>query len=94
MIFGIFTALAEFEREMIRERTMARLAAARARGRKGDRKYELSKTKARLAQAAMGNQESGVTKLCKELVITRNTLYRYVGPKGELREHGKKVLDA
>jgi len=92
MIFGIFTALAEFEREMIRERTMARLAAAR--GRKGDRKYELSKTKARLAQAAMGNRESGVTKLCKELVITRNTLYRYVGPKGELREHGKKVLDA
>lgn len=93
MIFGIFAALAEFERELIRERTMAGLAAARARGRKGGRKYELSKAKVRLAQAAMSNRESGVTELCEELGITRTTLYRYVGPNGELREHGKRVIE-
>lgn len=46
----------------------------------------------RLAQAAMGNKETVVSKLCKELGITKPTLYRYVDPKGNLREYGKKVL--
>ena len=52
-IFGIFAALAEFERELVRERTKAGLAAARARGRKGGRRFDLTKTQVRLAQAAM-----------------------------------------
>ena len=43
LVFGIFAALAEFERELIRERTVAGLEAARARGRKGGRKFALSK---------------------------------------------------
>ncbi|MCP4286661.1 MAG: recombinase family protein, partial [Gammaproteobacteria bacterium] len=54
LVFGIFAALAEFERDLIQERTKAGLAAARARGRKGGRKYELTKAQVRLAQAAMG----------------------------------------
>lgn len=92
MIFGIFGALAEFERELIRERTIAGLKAARQRGKKGGRKYSLTKAQVRLLEAAMGKQETCVNDLCKELNITRATLYRYVGPDGQLREAGEKVL--
>lgn len=94
MVFGIFATLAEFERDMIRERTMAGLAAARARGRKGGRKFALSKAQVRLAQAAMAQRDTSVSDLCKELGIERVTLYRYVGPNGELRDYGQRVLAA
>jgi DNA invertase Pin-like site-specific DNA recombinase len=92
MIFGIFATLAEFERDLIRERTVAGLAAARARGRKGGRKFALTKAQVRLAQAAMGERDTSVSALCVELGIQRATLYRYVGPNGELRDYGKRVL--
>jgi DNA invertase Pin-like site-specific DNA recombinase len=92
MIFSIFGAFAEFERGLIRERTLAGLKAARARGRKGGRKFQLTKAQVRLAQAAMQNRDTSVGELCKELGITRPTLYRYVGPNGELREFGNRVL--
>ena len=92
LVFGIFASLAEFERELIRERTLAGLVAARARGRSGGRKFQLTKTQVRLAQAAMTKRETSVTELCKELGITPVTLYRYVGPKGELRDQGKRVV--
>ena len=92
LVFGIFAALSEFERKLIRERTKAGLAAARARGRYGGRRYDLSKAQIRLAQAAMQNRDTKVSELCQELGVTRSTLYRYVGPRGELREHGERVL--
>jgi DNA invertase Pin-like site-specific DNA recombinase len=91
-IFGLFAALAEFERELIRERTMAGLQAARARGRKGGRKFGLSQAQVRLAQAAMRHRDTKVSQLCEELGVTRVTLYRYVSPTGALRAHGKQVL--
>ena len=92
LVFGIFAALAEFERELIRERTLAGLKAARARGRKGGRKFALSKAQVRLAQAAMAHRDTSVSELCRQLGIRPVTLYRYVGPQGQLREQGQKVL--
>ncbi len=92
LIFSIFAALAEFEQELIRERTKAGLATARARGRRGGRKFALTKAQVRLAQAAMGKKETVVSEICKELGITRATLYRYVSPEGKLREYGTRVL--
>ena len=94
MVFSIFAALSEFERELNRERTIAGLQAARARGRKGGRKFQLTKAQVRLAQASMKNRDTSVAELCKELGITRPTLYRYVAPNGELREFGERVLES
>ncbi|MCJ2106003.1 recombinase family protein [Methylobacterium sp. E-041] len=94
LIFGIFAALAEFERELIIERTKAGLASARARGRNGGRKPKMTPAKLRLAQAAMGQPETKVSDLCIELGITRQTLYRHVDPKGQIRADGKKLLAA
>ena len=92
LVFGIFAALAEFEREMIKERTIAGMQAARARGRKGGRPYKMTAAKLRLAMAAMGNAETKIGSLCEELGITKQTLYRHVSPKGELRDDGEKLL--
>src|SRR6516164_9774740 len=69
LVFGIFAALAEFERELIVERTKAGLAAARARGRHGGRPFKLTAAKVRLAQAAMGKPETRVGELCAELGV-------------------------
>jgi DNA invertase Pin-like site-specific DNA recombinase len=93
LIFGIFAALAEFERELIVERTKAGLAAARARGRKGGAPYKMTPAKVRLAMAAMGQPETHIGALCRELGVTRQTLYRHVGPDGALRTDGKRLLD-
>ena len=92
LVFGIFAALAEFERELIRERTLAGLTAARARGRNGGRTFALSKAQVRLAQAAMAHRDASVSALCRELGINPVTLDRYVGPQGQLRKQGEKVL--
>ena len=92
LVFGIFAALAEFERELIAERTMAGLASARARGRSGGRPYKMTAAKLRLAMAAMGQPETKVGALCQELGVTRQTLYRHVSPTGELRPDGTKLL--
>lgn len=92
LVFGIFAALAEFERELISERTKAGLASARARGRKGGRPYKMTPAKVRLAKASMGQRGTNVGDLCVELGITRQTLYRHVSPTGELRPDGEKLL--
>jgi AcrR family transcriptional regulator len=73
------------------ERTGA-VGGGQRRGRKGGRKFALTKAQVRLAQAAMAQRDTSISDLCKELGIERVTLYRYVGPKGELRDYGKRVL--
>ena len=93
MIFSIFGALAEFERELIRERTKAGIDAARARGKMGGRKFGLTKAQVRLAEASMKNRDTSVTELCKELSVTRACLYQYISPNGELRDNAKRVLE-
>jgi DNA invertase Pin-like site-specific DNA recombinase len=92
LMFAFFAALAEFERELIVERTMAGLAAARARGRNGGRPFKMTAAKLRLAQAAMGKPETRIADLCAELGVTRQTLYRHVAPEGALRPDGTKLL--
>jgi DNA invertase Pin-like site-specific DNA recombinase len=92
LMFGVFGALAEFERELIVERTRAGMAAARARGRSGGRPYKMTAAKLRLAMAAMGKPETKIGELCAELGIVRQTLYRHVGPDGSLRPDGRKLL--
>jgi hypothetical protein len=80
------------ERELIRERTIAGLMSARARGRNGGRPYKMTVPKLRLAQAAMAKRGTRVGDLCRELGITRQTLYRFVDPKGAVRADGMKLL--
>jgi len=91
-IFGVFAALAEFEHELISERTKAGLEAARKRGRKGGRKFALTPEKVRLAQAALTDPKTEIQALCKALEISKPTLYRYMDSQGKLREAGHKVM--
>jgi DNA invertase Pin-like site-specific DNA recombinase len=88
----VFAGLAQMERDIIRERTVAGLAAARARGRKGGRKSVFTKSKLRQAQAALRNRDTSVTELCDELGVSKSTLYRNLTPDGELTVHGEKLL--
>lgn len=92
LMFTMFAALAEFERDVIRERTIAGLASARARGRKGGRKPVFTPSKLRRAQAAMANRDTHVTELCEELGVSRAALYNYVKPTGELTERGQALI--
>jgi DNA invertase Pin-like site-specific DNA recombinase len=92
LVFGIFAALAEFERELIAERTKAGLTSARARGRTGGPPFKMTAAKVRLAMAAMGQPGTKISDLCRELGVTRQTLYRHVGPDGALRHDGRQLL--
>lgn len=78
LIFHIFGALAEFERDIIRERTQAGLIAARARGRLGGRPKALDDKKAEMARRLYRDKTNAITDICRTLNISRATLYRYV----------------
>jgi DNA invertase Pin-like site-specific DNA recombinase len=93
LVFSIFAALAEFEAELIRERTNAGLAAARARGRRGGRPRKMTKETLRTAMAAMAEPQSKATEVARRLGITTTTLYEYVNGDGSLKQAGQAVLD-
>jgi DNA invertase Pin-like site-specific DNA recombinase len=77
LVFHVFGALAEFERDLIRERTMAGIAAARARGRRGGRPG-LSAEKVRQLRTLAADRTNSVRGICRTLRISRATFYRYV----------------
>lgn len=79
LIFNIFSALAQFERRLIQERTKAGLAAARARGRNGGRpKIAADDTKVVLAKKLHADKSLEIDDICKTLRMSRSTFYRYV----------------
>jgi DNA invertase Pin-like site-specific DNA recombinase len=78
LVFHIFGALAEFERNLIRERTKAGLEAARARGRKGGRRPKLDARKRALAVDLYRQKRHKVEEICGMVGITKPTLYAYV----------------
>ena len=86
LVLHVFGALAEFERELIRERTMAGLAAARARGRKGGRPPKMTRAKVRQAAVLLADPETEVGAVCETLGVSKSTLYTYVGPDGAVRK--------
>lgn len=85
-IFHVFAALAELERDLIRQRTQAGLSAARARGRLGGRKPSLTPAQVRQAAALMRDQNNSAQEIADTFKISLSTLYRYVSPKGEIRQ--------
>ena len=92
LFFGIFAALAEFERELIAERTHAGLAAARARGRKGGRPRKMDRSTLIMAMTAMVDSKINATQVAQRLGITTTTLYAYVNGDGSVKQAGKSIL--
>ena len=78
LIFHIFGALAEFERNLIRERTLAGLRAARARGRMGGRPRKLDAKKTELAYRLYDEKKYAVKEICQMLGVSKPTLYAYL----------------
>jgi DNA invertase Pin-like site-specific DNA recombinase len=84
LIFHIFAALAEMERDLIRERTQAGLAAARARGRNGGRKPKLGGKKLAHARELLANRDISVGEVAATLGVDRSTLYRALARKEKM----------
>ena len=81
LVFHIFSALAEFERDIIRERTRAGLIAARARGRKGGRPRAMDNKKITMAKTLHQDSTNTIVDICKTLGIKKTTLYKYLKSK-------------
>jgi DNA invertase Pin-like site-specific DNA recombinase len=92
LVFGIFAALAEFEAELIRERTRAGLAAARARGRRGGRPRKMTTEALRTAMAAMRDPTTSARAVARRLGINPTTLYMYVNRDGSLKQAGQALF--
>jgi DNA invertase Pin-like site-specific DNA recombinase len=78
LVFHIFGALAEFERELIRERTNAGLASARRRGRMGGRPKAVSSRQIQIAKTMLQDPKTTIKEVCQTLQISKTTLYRYL----------------
>ena len=80
LIFHVFASMAEFERNLIRERTNAGLAAARARGRKGGRKAKLNEDQVKQIRAMLKDPDIKVTDIARQYGACRATIFNAVGP--------------
>lgn len=85
LIFHVFGALAEFEREIIRDRTVAGLASARARGRKGGRPRAMTASKAEMVRTLRQDPKRTVNEICQTLQISEATFYRYTAAQTQER---------
>ena len=85
LIFHVFAALSEFERNLIRERTYAGLKAARARGRKGGRKPKLDARQIKEIKALLRDPDIRVTDVADKYGVSRATLYKHVGVVNPVR---------
>ena len=92
LFFAVFAALAEYERELISERTKAGLKAARARGRLGGRPRKIDATAVQMAMQAMSDPDSSAKEVANRLGVSTATLYTYVNGDGSLKEAGEKLL--
>lgn len=81
LVFHVFGALAEFEREVIRDRTRAGLAAARARGRRGGRPPALDPSRLALARRMHADPATTIADVCRAVGVSRATLYRHLGSR-------------
>jgi DNA invertase Pin-like site-specific DNA recombinase len=93
LFFGMFAAIAEFERELIIERTQAGLESARARGRIGGRPRKMDEQKIRTAMAALSDRKSVAAEVARTLGVTTATLYKHVNADGTLKAAGQKILN-
>jgi DNA invertase Pin-like site-specific DNA recombinase len=87
LIFHIFSALAEFERNLILERTQAGLHAARSRGRKGGRPRSLNQDQQKLLFRLYDERKHTIDEICRMLDIAKSTLYSYLSDRNTIREH-------
>ena len=94
LVFGIFATLAEFERDLIRERTIAGLAAARARGRAGGRPRTMTPAKLKTAMAMMADRDNVARDVAEQLGVSLSTLYAYVDGHGRPKECARQLLEA
>lgn len=85
-VFHLFAALAEFERNIIRERTLAGMKAARARGRSGGRPQKLSDMEKTVARSLVKAKDLSMAQIAAQLNISRTTLYRYLESKATIRD--------
>jgi DNA invertase Pin-like site-specific DNA recombinase len=83
---------AEFERDLIHERTMAGLAAARARGRAGGRPRVMTKQKLKAAMAMMADRDNAARDVAAQLGVSLSTLYAYVDATGQPRQQAAELL--
>ncbi len=92
LVFGMFAALAEFERELIVERTKAGLAAARARGRLGGRPRKMDLPTLKIAMSALSDPTTITKDVAKKLNISTATLYEYINGDGSPKEKAMSLL--
>ena len=93
LVFHIFGALAEFERNLIRERTQAGLDSARARGRLGGRPKALDQSKRQLAVRLYEERQHTVAEICSMMGVSRPTLYKYINDAGRSRKKAARHND-
>ena len=93
MVFSVIGAMAEYERSLIRERTMAGLASARARGRKGGRPKQLDKGQVKVAIALADAGELTINEICEQVGCSRSTYYRQVAPQTKATTAALKICE-